>query len=107
MPISTTTAATDAGRLALMLGELRLPTIARAWPDLAEVANREGWPAARFLAALLEHELADRARRRIERHLAGPRRCLGPPAARQDLRQLRLHRGADGQPRPCHGAGRQ
>jgi len=65
----TNAAATDAGRLALMLGELRLPTIARAWPDLAEVANRDGWPAARFLATLLEHELADRARRRIERHL--------------------------------------
>jgi len=66
-------AAIDAGRLALMLGELRLPTIARAWPDLAQTADREGWPAARFLAALLEHELADRARRRIERHLAEAR----------------------------------
>ncbi len=28
-----------------------------------------GWPAARFLAALAEHEIAERARRRIERHL--------------------------------------
>jgi DNA replication protein DnaC len=66
----STKAPIDAGRLALMLAELRLPTIARAWPGLAETANREGWPAARFLAALVEHELADRARRRIERHLA-------------------------------------
>jgi DNA replication protein DnaC len=65
--------ATDAGRLALMLGELRLPTITRVWPGLAETADREGWPAARFLAALAEHELADRARRRIERHLADAR----------------------------------
>jgi len=39
--------------------ELRLPTIARAWPELAATADREGWPAARFLAALPEHELAD------------------------------------------------
>jgi DNA replication protein DnaC len=61
--------ATDAARLALMLGELRLPTIGRLWPGLAETANREGWPAERFLSALTEHELADRARRRIERHL--------------------------------------
>ncbi|MFZ0403465.1 MAG: IS21-like element helper ATPase IstB [Pseudolabrys sp.] len=69
----STAAAIDAGRLALMLAELRLPTIARAWPDLAQTADREGWPAARFLAALVEHELADRARRRIERHLAAAR----------------------------------
>ena len=65
--------ATDAGRLALMLGELRLPTITRVWPRLAETADREGWPAARFLSALTEHELADRSRRRIERHLADAR----------------------------------
>jgi len=71
------TITTDAGRLALMLGELRLPTIARAWPDLADTADREGWPAARFLAALMEHELADRARRRIERHLAAARLLPG------------------------------
>ena len=60
---------TDAALLALMLGELRLPTIGRLWPGIAETANREGWPAERFLSALTEHELADRARRRIERHL--------------------------------------
>jgi DNA replication protein DnaC len=71
--IAPNAAATDVGRLALMLAELRLPTIARAWPDLAEMADREGWPAARFLAALVEHELADRTRRRIERHLAEAR----------------------------------
>jgi DNA replication protein DnaC len=65
--------ATDAGRLALMLGELRLPTITRVWSSLAETSDREGWPAARFLSALTEHELADRARRRIERHLADAR----------------------------------
>ena len=73
MTAKPSTAAIDAGRLALMLAELRLPTIARAWPDLAQTADREGWPAARFLAAMVEHELADRARRRIERHLAAAR----------------------------------
>jgi DNA replication protein DnaC len=35
--------------------------------------GQEGWPAARFLAALAEHEVADRGRRRIERHLASAR----------------------------------
>jgi DNA replication protein DnaC len=33
----------------------------------------EGWPAARFLAALTEHELAERDRRRMERHLSEAR----------------------------------
>ena len=32
-------------------------------------ADSEGWGAARFLAALCEHELADRDQRRIARHL--------------------------------------
>src|SRR5271166_5105225 len=36
-------------------------------------ADKEGWPAARFLAALAEHEMAERGRRRIERHLAEAR----------------------------------
>ncbi|KAH2776556.1 hypothetical protein KXW38_010150, partial [Aspergillus fumigatus] len=36
----------------------------------AAQADKEGWPASRFLAALAEHELAERDRRRIERHLA-------------------------------------
>ncbi len=43
------------------------------WPQFAERADKEGWPAARFLAALTEHELAERDRRRIARHLAEAR----------------------------------
>jgi DNA replication protein DnaC len=58
----------DGGRLALMLNELRLPTIGRLWPEFAERSDKEAWPAARLLGALLEHELAERAKRRIERH---------------------------------------
>jgi DNA replication protein DnaC len=60
--------ACDAGRMALMLNELRLPTIGRLWPDFAERSDKEGWQASRLLGALLEHELAERAKRRIERH---------------------------------------
>ena len=60
----------EPGRIALMVNELRLPTIARLWPEFAERADKEGWPATRFLAALVEHELAERAKRRIERHRA-------------------------------------
>lgn len=55
-------------RTALMLTELRLPTIGRLWQEFAERADKEGWPATRLLGALLEHELAERAKRRIERH---------------------------------------
>ncbi|RWR27324.1 hypothetical protein D2T31_16860 [Sinirhodobacter populi] len=62
--------AVDEARLGIMLNELRLPTIKTLWPRFAEQSDREGWPAARFLAAIAEHELAERAHRRIGRHLA-------------------------------------
>ena len=52
---------------------MRLPAIARLWPEFAERADKEGWPAARFLSALAELEIAERGRRRIERHLAEAR----------------------------------
>jgi DNA replication protein DnaC len=57
----------DVAKLPLMLSALRLPTIGRLWQELAALADREGWGGARFLAALCEHELADRATRRIAR----------------------------------------
>ena len=41
----------DAARIELLLGELRLPGIKLIWTALAETADKEGWPAARFLAA--------------------------------------------------------
>ena len=68
-----TTNPVDAARLALLLVELRLPAVKPVWADLAAQADKEGWPAARFLAALAEHEAAERGRRRIERHLAEAR----------------------------------
>jgi DNA replication protein DnaC len=68
-----TTDPIDAARVALLLAELRLPAVKLVWADLAAQADKEGWPAARFLAALAEHEIAERARRRIERHLAEAR----------------------------------
>ena len=67
----------DAARLELLLSELRLPGIKLMWSKVAEQADKEGWPAARFLAALAEHEVADRVRRRIERHLAEARLPAG------------------------------
>ena len=63
----------DAARLNLLLTDLRLPAIKQLWPAFVERADREGWPAARLLAALTEHEVAERGQRRIERHLAEAR----------------------------------
>jgi DNA replication protein DnaC len=67
----------DAARVELLLADLRLPAIKLMWSKLAEQSDKEGWPAARFLAALAEHEVADRGRRRIERHLAEARLPVG------------------------------
>src|SRR5438270_1559099 len=67
----------DAARIELLLAELRLPAAKLMWAALAARADKEGWPAARFLAALAEHEVADHGRRRIERHLASARLPAG------------------------------
>ncbi len=71
------TDATDAARVELLLGELRLPGIKMMWAELAARADKEGWPAARFLAALAEHEIAERSRRRIARHMNEARLPVG------------------------------
>jgi DNA replication protein DnaC len=60
----------DAARLPVMLSSLRLPSFGQHWQGFAARADREGWGAARYLAALCEHEIADRDARRIARHLA-------------------------------------
>ena len=78
-----TTSAVDAARIELLLSDLRLPAIKLMWAKLAEQSDKEGWPAARFLAALAEHEIADRGRRRIERHLAEARLPVGKTLARE------------------------
>jgi len=72
-----TNSAADTARLSLLLNELRLPAMKLGWARFAEQADTEGWPAARFLATIAEHELAERDRRRIERHLAAARLLPG------------------------------
>jgi DNA replication protein DnaC len=81
----TATMTVDAARVELLLTELRLPTMKAIWPKLAVQADKEGWPAARFLATLVEHELADRGRRRFERHLAEARLPPGKTLASFDF----------------------
>src|SRR5690349_21266995 len=67
----------DTTRLPLLMHDLRLPAIARLWPEFAERADKEGRPAARFLSALAELEVAERGRRRTERNLAEAHLILG------------------------------
>ena len=75
----------DAARIELLLAELRLPAIKLVWASLAAQADKEGWPAGRFLAALAEHEIAERSRRRLERHLAEARLPPGKTLDRFDF----------------------
>lgn len=55
--------------LGLMLRQLRLPSIARGYQELASVAEREGWSFGRYLRGLCEVEVNGRSERRVERLL--------------------------------------
>jgi DNA replication protein DnaC len=59
----------DVHILPAMLTALRLPSFQAHWKAFTERADKEGWPAARLLAALAECEIAERETRRIQRHL--------------------------------------
>ena len=63
----------DTDNITFMFSRLRLPSMKNGWERLASRADAEGWPAARLLSVLAELELADRQRRRIERHLGEAR----------------------------------
>jgi DNA replication protein DnaC len=83
-----TTTSNDDARVELLLSELRLPGIKAVWARIAAQSDKEGWPAARFLAALAEHELAERARRRLERHLTEARLPVGKTLATFDFESV-------------------
>jgi DNA replication protein DnaC len=55
--------------LAMLLRGLKLPTIARHAEEVAQLAERDGWTFPRYLHHLVELEVHERRRRRIERHL--------------------------------------
>jgi len=84
----TSKTALDAARVELLLNELRLPGIKLMWAKLAEQSDKEGWPAARFLAAIAEHEMVDRGRRRMERHLTEARLPAGKTLATFDFESV-------------------
>lgn len=80
--------AVDVHALPTMLSALRLPSFHRHWQEFAERADKESWPAARFLAALAELELAERETRRIRRHLIESRLPGGKTLATFDFKAL-------------------
>lgn len=80
--------AIDVHALPAMLTALRLPSFHRHWQALAERADQEGWPAARFLAALAEIELAERDTRRIRRHLLEANLPAGKTLATFDFKAI-------------------
>lgn len=59
----------DGATVPLFLKELRLPTMARMWEDLAKEAIAKDWSPVKYLARLCDYELADREARRLGRHM--------------------------------------
>jgi DNA replication protein DnaC len=55
--------------LVILLRALKLPTIAQHAEEIAQLAEREGWTFVRYLHHLVELEVHERRRRRIERNL--------------------------------------
>jgi len=68
MTIAAASPAPD-GSLALLLRKLKLPSFLECYAELAEKAAREGWTFESYLRNLVEQEVTDRERRRVERNL--------------------------------------
>lgn len=59
----------SAEALSLLLKSFRLPTMASIYPEVAQMAEREGWGYLKFLQHLCESEAQDRRERKLERLL--------------------------------------
>jgi DNA replication protein DnaC len=55
--------------LTMLLRVLKLPTVARHAEEVAQKAEREGWSFGHYLRHLVELEVEERRRRRLERYL--------------------------------------
>ncbi len=75
----------NAAALPILLRQLKLPTMAGCWEELAERGADQGWSVAQTLAALCEYELAERERRRLARHLSEARLPSGKTLERFDF----------------------
>jgi DNA replication protein DnaC len=74
--------------LAILLRALKLPTVARHVDEVAQLAEREGWTFPRYLHHVIELEVHERRRRRIERHLK--QSALPPDKTLATLTRARL-----------------
>lgn len=63
------TASVPLAALVMLLRALKLPTIAQHAEEIAQLAEREGWTFVRYLHHLVELEVHERRRRRVERNL--------------------------------------
>ncbi|WP_297913987.1 hypothetical protein [Thiomonas sp.] len=52
-------------------------SLSAAFSNLAEQSKREGWPAEGFLGAPLEHEIAERETRRLQRNRVDSQLFIG------------------------------
>lgn len=74
--------------LPLLLRQLRLASMAQHWEALLQQAQQRGNNGAEYLAALCEQELADRYRRRVERHAKESRLPAGKTLASFDASEV-------------------
>lgn len=68
--MTTSTTLPPIESLALLLRALKLPTVARHAAEIAERAEQEAWTFPHYLHHLVELEVQERRRRRIERRLS-------------------------------------
>ncbi len=66
---STAQASPDPSSLSILLRRLKLPSFVAAYDDTARQAEREGWTFESYLRHLVDMEIADRERRRLQRNL--------------------------------------
>jgi DNA replication protein DnaC len=74
--------------LQMLLRVLKLPTVARHAEEVAHKAEREGWSLLQYLRHLVELEVEERQRRRIERNLRDSDLPAGKTVATLDRKRL-------------------
>jgi DNA replication protein DnaC len=82
---------TDTALLTQHLKELHMPTIRQCYTQLAEMARREGLSFEEYLLELLEAEVEERRKNRIERFLRESRLPLEKTLGAFDLQRLPIN----------------
>lgn len=81
----------DTNLITQHLKELHMPTIRQCYIELAEIARREGLSYEQYLLELLEAEVQERRKNRIERLLRGSRLPLEKSLGAFDLGRLPIN----------------